>query len=258
MDVDDEFEQFRKVGQKYIRDNWRYFHSKTRGYFEANGYDKVGRRLEGEFFSDIEMLEYSLGLFKESAACNRPTEKNDQYPSFLVDNELIVQASNLLSHDNIYYSQDFARIAIHAIMKRQAALAFSKLVSEGVKFGSPSYLKIAASLIFVIFSWLMLPVSLANAITEAFKGDSTGASVWFFLALFTANTLYNKKEEKTVDLIAYERWGALFYEDYPFFHIGNSYGLKAKLENMISQGIYVPSLLIDLCVLLQSYNEELE
>jgi len=203
------------------------------------------------------MLEYSLGLFKESAASKRPTKKGDEYPSFLIDNELIIQAGNLLSLNNPYNSADFARIAIHALMKRQAALAFSELVAKGIKIESPNWLYIVARLIFLFFFWIALPISVAYGIKEALAGSVVSASAWFFLTMFSYNILYIKKEEeKSVYVIAYEKWSSLFIEDYPFFHIGTGHGIRVKLEAMVCQGIHVPSLIIDLCVLLQQSISE--
>ena len=240
-----------RSGREYIKKNWGYLHSKTRKYLEDNGFDAGVRNLDNKPSYDTTMLEFSLGLFKESAASKIPTKKGDEYPSFLIDNELLSQAGNLLSLENPYNSADFARIAIHAIMKRQATLAFSELVAKGIKIGSPNLPKIIAKLILSIFFWVALPISVAYGIKEALSGEGVSASAWFFLTIFSCNFLYRKEDEKNIYVIAYEKWSSLFIEDYPFFHIGTGHGLSAKFENMICQGIYVPSLLIDLCVLLQ-------
>ncbi|HEX7633854.1 MAG TPA: hypothetical protein VF427_01080 [Noviherbaspirillum sp.] len=63
------------------------------------------------------------------------------------------------------------------------------------------------------------------------------------------NEKNGKSEEMTPIQEAHAKWHELTWRD---FHIGTGHGLHAKLTDMLAKGIYVPSVLFDLCAALET------
>lgn len=74
------------------------------------------------------------------------------------------------------------------------------------------------------------------------------ASLYVLLALIAVGYFnWLKEKAQKPEKVAYRKWSSLLYLD---AHIGTGHGLQVKLEEMVRQGLNVPSVLFDLCAVL--------
>jgi hypothetical protein len=80
--------------------------------------------------------------------------------------------------------------------------------------------------------------------------DAMTSSVLALVAIYSYATLkYQKKpDEESKWELALTTWSSLIYRD---FHIGTGHGVELQLQQFLRQGVHVPSVLFDLCAVLQ-------
>ncbi|MCY0856018.1 hypothetical protein [Cupriavidus sp. D39] len=93
-----------------------------------------------------------------------------------------------------------------------------------------------------------LPASIGGGLAYASEGNGVAASLCAYFA-FAAVGIYRSRNEVVAakELTGYWKWSGLLSRD---FHLGTGHGLRSKLDEMLRQDIYVPSVLIDLCAML--------
>lgn len=235
-------------GVNYIRTNWRRLRPSTQEFLMHQGFDIDGSRdADPKVWDKAADLFYSLGLFEEAVKAQMPVNIGDRTPISFGGNELLHSAATLaLMRD--WRDPEFATIALLACIKHQTGNAVIGLHYNG---GERTGMKTALlkGSIGIAFN-VLLAASVGAGLTFAFEHDALTASICAFSAMFSyavvrtmsAPEIANKWEA------ARSSWSNLLHVD---FHIGTGHGVQQQLQQMLRQGVHVPSVLFDLCALLQ-------
>lgn len=242
-------------GTKFIQKRWGQLLPLTKRLLIKDGFNESGSiSAPLESWKDSSSLVYSLGLFNEAVKGSLPSKDGDLIPSFYMSDEVLQEARNLV-HTIAYCDPEFARLALHACMKHQAANAASAFFYNGaVQVGVRTGWSLVRMSIAVIFFSVLLAVCIGAGITTAFQNDAFTSSLLAFVGMFSYGTLKNlyKPDEKTNWEIAKTNWSLLIYRD---FHVGTAHGVERQLRHFLCEGIHVPSVLFDLCATVQQGTE---
>ena len=254
------YDQHAVQGQAFIRKVWNRVPQETRDLLQSNGYDKMGVARRGSdqitspYVSEIESLEYSLGVLHKAATSKPPAKKTDEIPRILYNNEVLIEAG--IFRDRRWRNSEFAALAIHAVIKKQVTSSLELLYLKGGKteFQSVSAWLSIGKLIAIVAFAIGLPFAIGNGLAAASTGDGGSATAYAFFAFFAVGFFLDLNEKNkpgaahTPELLAYEKWNSMLNSE---FHIGTGHGLQIKLADMVRQGVNVPSVLFDLCAVLQ-------
>lgn len=251
----DHYVQCATLGQKVIRERWSCLRPETRNTFTALGYDDRGRRPEADgLTTEIESVEYAVGVLKEAANAKVPIKKEDEIPACLNGDEVLHETANLFYRPQ-WRDPELASLAAVAIVNQQTAGAFSFLYfmhpnDEGLKTTALSGVgRLVGGLAF----GLGLPASIGFGLTYAASGNGIAASLCAAFAFMAVQFFRDLKDKPpTPAQLAYRGWCNLLCRN---FHIGMGHGLHVKLEAMVREGTIVPSVLFDLCAILKAQRQ---
>jgi hypothetical protein len=236
------------AGTARIQKRWEHLSPRTKEVLMQDGFDSRGRRSAPiETGDESDTLAYALGLFEEAVKASIPMQKGDFVPSYFPGDEILHEAANLVFHRK-YCDPEFTELALHACMKHQAASSTVSLYLNGGKSaGAKSSI---AKAIAGIFFAILLAVSIGNGITLALEHDAASSSVLAFLAMFSYSMVKRFDQPTTISKweVAYSNWMNILLRD---FHIGTAHGVEQQLQQFLRQNVHVPSVLFDLCAVLQ-------
>lgn len=240
-----------KVGTSRINRVWERLRPQTKDLLIKDGFDAWGSRdIPLGIGDDTGDLAYSLGVFVEAVKEKLPMHYGDTIASCYMADEVLNEAANLL-YSRDYCDPAFTSLALHACINHQTAnAASSRYFHGGKRAGTKSGLALSGTVIAVLVFSAVLATSIGNGLVSALEHDAITSSVLAFVAMFSFGTLksLNKPNEESKWEVASTLWSSLIYRD---FHIGTGHGVEHQLHQLVSKGVHVPSVLFDLCAVLQ-------
>lgn len=242
-------------GQDFIRRRWRSFSPLTRRMLADSGfYSERGHRLgceeqlEVESQTDIERLEHALGTLSQCAKSQLPmrTDKGAPIPAEAWNGEVLTACEELLVvHE--WHDCEFLRLGVAACCKHQLAKSLAEL--------SPplGVLPRAVFSLLGVFAVLLLPGALAWGLVSAARGELAETVFALYLAAVGLIALVSgerrqDKKHQPKDEVEYRYWSELASTGVGA--VGRAHRLA--LERMLTEGIRVPDVAVDLCVALES------
>jgi hypothetical protein len=258
----DSYDARAAVGRRVIRGSWAALRQPAKDALIAEGYSVRGDPPVSTEDFDVGLIpiEYTLGLLKEAALTKTPSKLGDWIPAVLNGDEVLNVANDLVS-DLRWRDPVLARLALIALISQQTAGALSFLAFRG---GDPdssglslrrSWPALLVGALFGLIYGVVFAGCTGYGLAYALHSDGWHASICAFFASGAVSAMVQMTRQlrenfpvaKSPERIAYDAWRSLNLERST---IGSGHGLDAKLRRMMTQGIAVPNVLIDLCAIL--------
>ncbi|MDB5823671.1 MAG: hypothetical protein JWR21_2375 [Herminiimonas sp.] len=251
-EFDTSYEIAQKEGKKEIGRSWQRLRPETRAWLVKSGHytGHGSAAIMVDTSSDVENLEYSLGLINHCIAATLPqrSDVSAPIPPEASSSEVKSALSSLMY---LPYGQDpvFLRRALLALRSHELACLLCILPPEKVS----STFRHVGTLVFCVFCIALLVVSPAIlagalvAIVQANYGDTVMAlyALGFIAWMFNILRGLGKDATKTKDEQAYWAWSALnLYQSGDWTAAGA--GALAYFEQMLRQGVQVPAIAFDI------------
>lgn len=255
----DSYEKAVFEGKRFVSAHWSSFQATTRqallafGVYSDRGLllkpDEYRRPVDSESQNRIEGLWYAVGILSLCEATPLPGRTNylEPIPRTALENQVFLSCQTILFYRE-WHDATFLSLGLRALANHQVAIALENIGPEK----KTSIAGLAITGLLKMSFLLSAPFAMAYALIAANKGDLPGTAISLYLVALAVGAWVSIKEmesgkDKPLNERTYSSWSM-----FRFHHCGGCVGAGARfqLEQMVKNGIFVPSVAFDLCAVM--------